>query len=73
MLPQSEGAGLIEDYNVQVPRFFQAPPIPNQETTSRAERSGDGNDERNGEPQSMGTGDDQYCDEPFHSIRGLGA
>lgn len=68
MLRQGQGAGLIEDDGVEIARLLQPPAIPNQETISRTERGGDGDDEGDGEAQRMGTGDDQHGDEPFHGV-----
>jgi hypothetical protein len=58
-----ERAGFIEDDHIDLARGFERKAIADEDAVARAQRGGDGNDERNRKTQRMRTGNDKNCDD----------
>ena len=57
--PAGQGACLVEDHEVHVPRALERHPISHQETVLRSEGRTDRDHQGNRQPQGVGTGDHQ--------------
>ena len=55
-----QGAGLVEDHHVDLAGLLQRQPVAHQDAVAGAQRGGDGDDQRDRQPQRMGAGDDQH-------------
>ena len=58
-LTARQGAGLVEDDDVQLAGPFERQAVLHEQAVTSAQAGGDGDDERDGEPQGMGAGDDE--------------
>lgn len=65
VLPEREGAGLVEDDLLEPARLLEAAPIADEEPRARRERGGDGDDERDRKPERVWTRDHEHRDDPL--------
>jgi hypothetical protein len=63
VLAEGQGAGLVEDHDVEVARLLEPAPVAHQEPVLRAERGRDRDHQRHGEAEGVRTGDDQHGDD----------
>ena len=66
--PLGQGAGLVKDDRVDLARFLQRQPVADQHAIAGGYRGRDGHDQGHGQPQRVGTGDDQHRGHPGDDV-----